>query len=109
MSWIGNIADMLWGNSLAYLILLWSLLFSIATRFVQVRHFKNMLRSIIRGRSSKEGISPFQAFTLALSGRVGQETSLALPPRSHSAVQVPSFGCGSWLSLGLRQYLSSRH
>src|SRR5690625_2800449 len=71
MDFIGNIADLLWGNSLTYFILIASLLFSITTRFVQIRHFKNMLRSMFRGKSSDEGISPFQAFTLALSGRVG--------------------------------------
>src|SRR5690625_427418 len=71
MDFIGNIADMLWGNPLTYFILIGSLLFTISTRFVQVRHFKNMIRSMVRGRSSAEGISPFQAFTLALSGRVG--------------------------------------
>lgn len=71
MDFIGNIADLLWGNPLTYFILIASLLFSITTRFVQIRHFKNMLRSMFRGKSSDEGISPFQAFTLALSGRVG--------------------------------------
>lgn len=71
MDFIGKIADLLWGNPLTYFILIGSLLFTIMTRFVQVRHFKNMLRTMFRGKSSDAGISPFQAFTLALSGRVG--------------------------------------
>ncbi len=71
MDVISYIADLLWGNPLTYFILIGSLLFTTFTRFVQVRHFKNMLRTMFRGKSSDAGISPFQAFTLALSGRVG--------------------------------------
>lgn len=47
------------------------LFYSIATRFVQVRHFKEMWRLLFTGSSSKEGVSSFQALTISLSGRVG--------------------------------------
>ncbi|MFG6495829.1 alanine/glycine:cation symporter family protein [Fictibacillus sp. UD] len=47
------------------------LLFSILTRFLQVRHFKEMIKLMMEGKSSKAGVSSFQALAIALSGRVG--------------------------------------
>jgi AGCS family alanine or glycine:cation symporter len=43
----------------------------VRTRFLQVRHFGHMARLLFRGESSARGVSPFQAFALAISGRVG--------------------------------------
>lgn len=47
------------------------LLFSVLTRFVQVRLVKDMIFLIFTGEKSDAGVSSFQAFALALSGRVG--------------------------------------
>jgi AGCS family alanine or glycine:cation symporter len=47
------------------------LYFSLKMRFLQVRYFKEMLQMLFQGKSSASGISSFQSFTLALSGRVG--------------------------------------
>ncbi|MFC0560369.1 alanine/glycine:cation symporter family protein [Halalkalibacter alkalisediminis] len=47
------------------------LLFSILTRFLQVRHVKEMVKLTFKGKSSAAGISSFQALAIALSGRVG--------------------------------------
>ncbi|MDE5414835.1 alanine:cation symporter family protein [Alkalihalobacillus sp. MEB203] len=47
------------------------LLFSILTRFLQVRHIKDMVTLMFRGKSSDAGVSSFQAMSIALSGRVG--------------------------------------
>jgi AGCS family alanine or glycine:cation symporter len=40
-------------------------------RFMQVRYFKQMIQMLFHGKSSSSGISSFQSFSLALSGRVG--------------------------------------
>jgi AGCS family alanine or glycine:cation symporter len=40
-------------------------------RFMQLRYFKQMLQMLLHGKASSSGISSFQAFSLALSGRVG--------------------------------------
>lgn len=54
------------------LCLLAGLYFSFGTRFIQVRRIGEMVRLLFKNdKSKKEGISSFQAFTLALSGRVG--------------------------------------
>nr|WP_216830574.1 alanine/glycine:cation symporter family protein [Alkalihalobacterium elongatum] len=47
------------------------LLFSILTRFLQVRHIKDMVTLMFKGKSSSAGVSSFQAMSIALSGRVG--------------------------------------
>jgi AGCS family alanine or glycine:cation symporter len=47
------------------------LYFSFRTRFLQVRYFRPMIQMLFHGKSSASGISSFQSFALALSGRVG--------------------------------------
>ncbi|MDR2872467.1 MAG: alanine:cation symporter family protein [Xanthomonadaceae bacterium] len=47
------------------------LLFSIRTRFMQVRGFAEMIRLLFRGHSSAAGISSFQALMVSLAGRIG--------------------------------------
>lgn len=63
--------DIIWSKALIYLCLGAGLWFSIGTRFLQVRHAGHMVRLLFRGKSSDRGVSPFQAFALAISGRVG--------------------------------------
>ena len=61
----------IWGTGLVIFALGAGLFFSIATRFVQIRYIKEMIALLFEGKSSDSGISSFQAFCLALSGRVG--------------------------------------
>ncbi|MBD0825586.1 sodium:alanine symporter family protein, partial [Aestuariibaculum marinum] len=61
----------LWSQPMIYFCLGVGLLFSILTRFLQVRHFKEMIKLMMEGKSSKAGVSSFQALAIALSGRVG--------------------------------------
>lgn len=63
--------ELIWSQALIYLCLGAGLYFSIRTRFLQVRHVGRMLRLLFRGETSARGISSFQAFSLAVSGRVG--------------------------------------
>ncbi|MDO4434070.1 MAG: alanine/glycine:cation symporter family protein [Alysiella sp.] len=68
---INTINGWVWSPALIYLCLGTGLFFSILTRFMQVRHFGEMLRLLFAPKSSPEGISSFQALAVALSGRVG--------------------------------------
>ena len=69
---ISFINNCVWSWPLIGLCLLGGLYFSFGTRFVQIRHLGEMVRLLFKNdRSKKEGISSFQAFALALSGRVG--------------------------------------
>ncbi len=71
---ISTINDIVWSPALVVLLIFAGIYFSIRTRFVQVRRFGLMIRSLF-GRSGRrrdsQGISSFQAFCVALSGRVG--------------------------------------
>ncbi|MGG4267743.1 alanine/glycine:cation symporter family protein [Peribacillus simplex] len=61
----------LWSTPVIYILLGVGLVFSILTRFLQVRHIKEMIVLMFRGKSSEAGVSSFQALSIALSGRVG--------------------------------------
>lgn len=68
ISWMNG---WIWSPALIGLCLGVGLFYSVLTRFMQVRLFKEMIRLLIHGKSSEEGISSFQALAVSLSGRVG--------------------------------------
>ncbi len=72
---MGPIVDFLnaviWSNALVYLLLGTGLYFSLRTRFVQVRLIKKMVALLFGNVASETGVSSFQAFALAVAGRVG--------------------------------------
>jgi AGCS family alanine or glycine:cation symporter len=61
----------IWSQALIFLCLGVGLYFSIRTRFMQVRGFREMLRLMFRGQKSEAGVSSFQALAMSLGGRVG--------------------------------------
>ena len=68
---IDTLNGWIWSPALIYLCLGAGLFYSLITRFMQVRHFKEMIRLLFTRRDSAEGISSFQALAVALAGRVG--------------------------------------
>jgi alanine or glycine:cation symporter, AGCS family len=68
VNWLNGI---IWSQALIYLCLGVGLFYTLATRFVQVRHMKDIIPLMFKGEKSDAGISSFQALSLALSGRVG--------------------------------------
>ena len=68
---VSSINKIVWNPGLVVLLLGAGLLFSICTRMVQVRRLGLMVRSLFGKRHGTDGISSFQAFCIALSGRVG--------------------------------------
>ncbi|WP_338408772.1 alanine/glycine:cation symporter family protein [uncultured Flavobacterium sp.] len=68
---VGMINDIVWSYALIALCLGTGLYFSIRTRFLQVRHFKEMFRLLFDGKSTESGVSSFQALSMSLAGRVG--------------------------------------
>ncbi|TRX56847.1 alanine/glycine:cation symporter family protein [Thalassomonas sp. M1454] len=68
---IDYLNSIIWSSWLIYLCLGAGVFFSIMTRFAQVRHFREMVRLLLSGKSSDSGISSFQALAVSLSGRVG--------------------------------------
>lgn len=68
---VSTINDIVWNPGLVALLLIAGLYFSVRTRMVQVRRFGLMFRSLFGKRRGSDGISSFEAFCIALSGRVG--------------------------------------
>lgn len=68
---VATINGYIWSEALIYLCLGAGLFFTVLTRFAQVRHFREMLRLLMRNKESEKGISSFQALAVSLSGRVG--------------------------------------
>ena len=68
---VNSINAIIWSPALIYLCLGTGFFFTVLTRFVQVRQFKEMVRLLLSGKSSDKGISSFQALAVSLSGRVG--------------------------------------
>jgi AGCS family alanine or glycine:cation symporter len=68
---IGVLNDIVWSNALIVLCLGTGLYFTLRTRFLQVRHIKEMFRLLFDGKSSESGVSSFQALSMSLAGRVG--------------------------------------
>ena len=68
---VDTINGFVWSAPLVYLCLGAGLVFSLLTRFVQVRLFGEMIRLLFVSKESERGISSFQALAVSLSGRVG--------------------------------------
>lgn len=68
---ISYVNDLVWSNALIILCMGAGIYFSVVTRFVQLRYFKHMIQLLFQGKSSDKGVSSFQAFAIAISGRVG--------------------------------------
>ena len=68
---IKGVNDIVWSNALIFVALASGVFYSFKTRFVQIRMIKEMVRLLFGGKSSERGVSSFQAFAIAISGRVG--------------------------------------
>jgi len=68
---VSTINGIVWSPALVVLCLAVGLYFSLRSRFLQVRHVREMTRLMFEGKSSEQGVSSFQALTMTLAGRVG--------------------------------------
>jgi AGCS family alanine or glycine:cation symporter len=70
-NFINTISGLIWSPALIYLCLGTGVYFSLKTRFLQVRHIKDMVKYLFTGGDSSLGVSSFQAFAMSVAGRVG--------------------------------------
>lgn len=63
--------DIVWSAALVILLVVVGLYFSLRMKFFQVRYVVDMVRLMLGGQKSAEGISSFQAIAVSLAGRVG--------------------------------------
>ncbi len=68
---VATLNGYVWSTALISLALGAGIFYSILTRFVQVRMFREMWRLLFSSKESETGISSFQALAVSLSGRVG--------------------------------------
>lgn len=68
---INKVYNVVWSDALVYLCLITGIYFTVRFKFPQVTQLREMMRLLFKGSSSEKGISSFQAFSLAISGRVG--------------------------------------
>lgn len=68
---VSLVNDIVWNPALVVLLLAAGLYFSVRTRMVQIRRLPLMIRSLFGKKAEGGGISSFEAFCIALSGRVG--------------------------------------
>ena len=69
---IGFLNTIFWGYVLIYGLLAVGIYFTIRLRVIQIVHFPEMLRSVLRANvTDKSGITPFQALCTSLASRVG--------------------------------------
>ncbi|MDR7002771.1 alanine/glycine:cation symporter family protein [Neobacillus niacini] len=69
---VGVTNDFLWSKLLIIMLVLSGLYFTFKSKFVQFRMLKEMVRVLMEGRtSSKDHVSPFQAFCIGMAARVG--------------------------------------
>lgn len=74
---VDKVSGIIWNSILLYLLVGTGLLFSLRTRFVQVRKFGEGFRRLFGGfslwgeKAGKDGMSSFQAVTTAIAAQVG--------------------------------------
>ena len=68
---ITTINNIIWSDALIVLCLGAGIYFSLKTKFLQVTYLKDMWRLLFDGNASSKGVSSFQAFAIAISGRIG--------------------------------------
>ncbi|MCM3799455.1 alanine:cation symporter family protein [Caldibacillus thermoamylovorans] len=68
---INTLYSWLWSTPMIVFCIAAGVIFTLMTKFAQVRLIRDMIKQMFKGKSSKSGISSFQALSIALSGRVG--------------------------------------
>lgn len=67
-----TVTDFLWSYVLVFVLVVIGLIFTIGSRFVQLRYFVEMFRVLGEAFKHQKGqVSSFQALTLSVAGRVG--------------------------------------
>ncbi|WP_208276970.1 alanine/glycine:cation symporter family protein [Massilia oculi] len=68
---VNAVNGIIWSPIMIALCLGAGLYFSVRSRFLQLRHVREMVRLMREGKSSEQGVSSFQALAMTLAGRVG--------------------------------------
>lgn len=69
--YIDILNEWIWSDVFIAFALLTGIYFTVSTKFVQLFHVRRMIKLLFSGKASAKGVSSFQAFVLAISGRIG--------------------------------------
>ena len=69
--WLEKMSGLIWSDVFIVLCVFTGIYFSIRLGFPQFTQVREMLRLLFQEKESEKGLSSFQAFSLAISGRVG--------------------------------------
>ncbi len=92
---IAFVSDALYSYILIILLLLGGLYFTVRTKFVQFRLFKEQLRAVTEKPSDKKGVSSFQALMVSTASRVGTGNIIGVS----TAICLGGFGSVFWMWL----------
>lgn len=70
-NFVDSLNSYIWSSTLVFFFLIIGIFHSVATRFLQIRHLKDMVTLTFKGRDSEAGLSPFKALSMSLGSRVG--------------------------------------
>lgn len=70
-NFVGTANGYIWSTGMLILCFGAGLIFTVMMGVPQIRMIPEMIRLLFNGKASDEGLSSFQAFTLAIAGRVG--------------------------------------
>jgi AGCS family alanine or glycine:cation symporter len=68
---LNSVNGIIWSSALIILCIGAGIYFSIATKFLQITNFRDMLKLLFAKATNDSGVSSFQAFAIALCGRIG--------------------------------------
>ncbi|MGP5112867.1 alanine:cation symporter family protein, partial [Corynebacterium casei] len=68
LDWLNGV---IWSPALVFLCLAAGVYFTIVTKFIQIRGIPDMLKQLVRGEKSENGVSSFESLMMSLAGRVG--------------------------------------
>ncbi|MGG1247691.1 alanine/glycine:cation symporter family protein [Bacillus spizizenii] len=71
---VDSLNSYIWSSALVIFFLIIGIFHSVATRFLQFRHLKDMVILTFKGKDSEAGLSPFKALSMSLGSRVGTGT-----------------------------------
>ncbi len=91
---VASLNAVLWSTPVIYILLGIGLVFSIMTRFLQVRHLKEMIVLMFQERALKPAFLLFKHYRLRCPAEWEQETLRVWRQRLHSADPAQCSGCG---------------
>ena len=92
---VGKFDDALYTWCLIYLLAAAGIYFTVRTGFVQIRLFKDSIKSMTEKKTSEKGVSSFQALMIATASRVGTGNMAGVA----TAIVVGGPGAAFWMWL----------